>query len=135
MTLYNRARRPTLQKGQVHGPKSTKNTRQSPRYYLPRPDTNESILPDTLWTSHAGDFDQYNETHTQETAPQLQDVFATARPNLNDDGIQEWEELTDKYKDVFATDTNGYGQTDRMYHRIDPEEAWQIRQPLRWLPI
>jgi hypothetical protein len=48
------------------------------------------------------------KSHIQETTPQLQDVIATARPNLSNEGMQEWEELIVKYSDVFATESSDW---------------------------
>jgi hypothetical protein len=42
--------------------------------------------------------------------------MVTARPDLSDEGILDWEELIVEYTDVFATEHNDYGQTVRVYH-------------------
>lgn len=49
--------------------------------------------------------------------------------------MQEWEELIEKYIDVFATESSDCGQTDRMVHHIHAGETQLIRQPLRRLPL
>jgi hypothetical protein len=72
------------------------------------------------------------EPQTQEPAAQwvqLQDMIATARPNLSDTETWQLEELVAKYKGVFATNSSGYGQIDRVYRCIKAGEAWPIRQP------
>jgi hypothetical protein len=54
-----------------------------------------------------------------ETAPQLVDVLAAARPNLSKGEIQELEEFITEYEDVFVMKISDYGQTDKVYHRFD----------------
>jgi hypothetical protein len=75
------------------------------------------------------------ESQTQETTPHLQDVVATARPNLSGEGIQEREELIMKYGDVFMMESDYYRQTDTVYHLINAGDARLIRQIPRRLPI
>jgi hypothetical protein len=41
------------------------------------------------------------------------------------------EELLTKYGDIFAKDSDDYGQTNSVYHHTDTGEAQPIRQPLR----
>jgi hypothetical protein len=36
------------------------------------------------------------EPQTLESAPQLQDIVVTAKPDLSDNRIQEWEELIER---------------------------------------
>jgi hypothetical protein len=35
-------------------------------------------------------------------------VIAIARPNFSKEGIQEWEELIAKYKDIFVVKSSDY---------------------------
>jgi hypothetical protein len=74
------------------------------------------------------------EPLTRDTATQLQDVTAAARPNLNNGEIQDLEELTE-YGDIFAMDSDDYGRTDRVYYSIGTGGARLIRQHRRRLPL
>lgn len=42
---------------------------------------------------------------------------------------QALEELIADYQEVFETKSCDYGCTEKVYHRIDPGDAWPIRQP------
>jgi hypothetical protein len=44
------------------------------------------------------------------------------------------EELTE-YGDVFAVDSDDYGRTNKMYHRIDTGDPRKIRHPESSLPV
>jgi hypothetical protein len=52
------------------------------------------------------------EPLTQEIAAKLQDILATARPNFSCEGIQNWEELAAKYKEVFAVENSDFWKTE-----------------------
>jgi hypothetical protein len=69
----------------------------------------------------------------EDTAPNLQDMTATARPNLSDALSSEMVELLTKYGDIFVMKSDHYGQTERVTHRIGMGEARAICQPLRRL--
>jgi hypothetical protein len=72
------------------------------------------------------------QPHVQDTVPKLQDVIA-ARPNLSDTESWELEKLTE-YGDIFATKSDDYRWTDKLYHRLDSGVARPIRQPRRSSP-
>jgi hypothetical protein len=50
-------------------------------------------------------------------------VLGAARPNLNNDEAQEVEELVTEYEDIFVTNDSDYGRTNRVYYRMDIEDA------------
>jgi hypothetical protein len=43
------------------------------------------------------------------------------------------EEVLTKFGDIFATDSDDYGWTERVYHSTDTGEARPIREPPRGL--
>jgi hypothetical protein len=45
------------------------------------------------------------------------------------------KELLTEYEDSFARDDEGYGRTNKVYHRIDTGDARPIRQPPRRIPL
>jgi hypothetical protein len=61
-----------------------------------------------------------------ESSSKVQEVFEVARSNLSIGEFQELEDLTTEYEDIFATGSEDYGRTDRMYHRIDTGDARTI---------
>jgi hypothetical protein len=63
------------------------------------------------------------QPQTQDSSSKLQDVTETAVPHLSNREFQELEELLAKYKDIFAVDSEGHGQTNKVYHGIDMGDA------------
>jgi hypothetical protein len=61
-------------------------------------------------------------------------MIAVAKPNLNDAESKELEQFLAKYGDIFAMQSEDYGQTNRVYHRIAAERALPIHQPPRGPP-
>jgi hypothetical protein len=59
------------------------------------------------------------QLQVQNNALKLQDVIAVVKPSFNDAECWELEDLLTKYRDIFPIDSDEYGQTDRVYHRID----------------
>jgi hypothetical protein len=74
------------------------------------------------------------QPQVRDTTLKLQELTAAAKPNLSDNEFRQLEELTEDI-DTFAMDSDDYGQTDIMYHRIDTGEAQPIRQPPSRLPM
>jgi hypothetical protein len=60
-----------------------------------------------------------------ESSSKVQEVIEAARSNLSDGEFQELEDLTTDYEDIFATGSEDYGRTDRVYHRIDTGDGMQ----------
>jgi hypothetical protein len=70
-----------------------------------------------------------------ESSSKVQEVIEAARSNLSGGEFQELEDLITEYEDIFASGSEDYGRTDRVYHRIDMGDARTIRQPPRRLPL
>jgi hypothetical protein len=62
-------------------------------------------------------------------------VISDAKPNLDATETQSLEGLIAEFRDVFATNSDDFGRTDRVRHRIDTFNARPIRQPPRTLPL
>jgi hypothetical protein len=62
-------------------------------------------------------------------------VVTAAKPNLTDGEFQELKKLLAEYENIFAGDDEDYGRTNKVYHRIDTEDARPIRQPPRRIPL
>jgi hypothetical protein len=58
-------------------------------------------------------------------------MMAKAKPNLKNREFQELKEIVTEYEDIFAEDSEDYGRTKKVYHRIDTGDARPIRQPPR----
>jgi hypothetical protein len=71
----------------------------------------------------------------QDTTHRLQTVIAASRPNLSGAEPLKLEDLITEYGEIFATNSDYYGRTYRMYHRIDTEKARPIRQSPRRLQL
>jgi predicted ArsR family transcriptional regulator len=71
----------------------------------------------------------------QDLSSKLEDVITAAKPHLSNGEFQELNELLTEYEDIFATDDEDYGRTNKMYHRIDTGNARPIRQPPRRIPL
>jgi hypothetical protein len=69
-----------------------------------------------------------------DTTQNLQDEISAAKPNLSHAESRELEHLQTEYRVIFATKANDYGQTDRVYHRIDTGEVRPICQPQSFSP-
>jgi hypothetical protein len=85
------------------------------------------------WTTPVGD----QETPPPAPGPceQLRGVISDAKPNLDVKQTQVFEGLIAEFRDVFATNSDDFGRTDRVCHRIDTGDARPIRQPPRRLPL
>jgi hypothetical protein len=46
-------------------------------------------------------------------------VITLAKPHLSNREFQELEGLLAEYKDIFAVESEDYGRTNTVYHRID----------------
>jgi hypothetical protein len=86
------------------------------------------------WTMLVGD-QETPPSATQETCEQLQGVISDAKPNLNATETQAFEGLIVEFRDVFVTNSDDFGRTDRDCHRIDTGDARPIRQNPRRLPL
>jgi hypothetical protein len=62
-------------------------------------------------------------------------VISDAKPNLDTTETHALEGLIAEFRDVFATNSDVFGRTDRVCHRIDTGDARPIRQPPRRLPL
>jgi hypothetical protein len=62
-------------------------------------------------------------------------VISDAKPDLDTTETQALEGLIAEFLDVFATNSDDFGRTDRVRHRIDTGHARPIRQPPRRLPL
>jgi hypothetical protein len=63
----------------------------------------------------------------QDLSSKLEDVITAAKPHLTNGEFQELNELLTEYEDIFAGDDEGYGRTNKVYHRIVTGDARQIR--------
>jgi hypothetical protein len=72
---------------------------------------------------------------TQGPCDQLQGVISDAKPNLDATETQALEGLIAEFRDVFATNSDVFGRTNRVRHRIDTGDARPIRQLPRRLPL
>jgi hypothetical protein len=70
-----------------------------------------------------------------EADPKFQDVIAAARPHLSDAESLELAELLTDYGDIFTMQSDDYGRTDRVYHRMDTGKRRTIHQPQRRLSL
>ena len=66
---------------------------------------------------------------------QLREAIAGARPNLSIRDVQALEEHIADYQDFFETKGGEYGRTEKVYHRIDTDDARPIRQPPCRIPL
>jgi hypothetical protein len=55
-------------------------------------------------------------------------VIAIVRPNLNSEEMRELEELIPEYEDAFVMKDIYYGQTNRVYHRIDEKSVLAVKK-------
>jgi hypothetical protein len=75
------------------------------------------------------------QPHAGHLSSKLQDITEAARPHLSNGELQDLEELLAEYKDIFVVYSEDYGQTNKVYHRIDMGDTRPIRQPPRRLPL
>jgi hypothetical protein len=81
------------------------------------------------WTMLVGD-QEPPPPATQGPCEQLQRVISDAKPNLDAKETQALEGLIAEFRDVFATNSDDFGRTDRVCHRIDTGDARPIRHSL-----
>jgi hypothetical protein len=62
-------------------------------------------------------------------------VILDAKSNLYATETQAHEEFIAEFQDVFAINVDGFGRTDRVFHRIVTGNAQPIRQPPHRLPL
>jgi hypothetical protein len=86
------------------------------------------------WSMPLGD-QQRPPPATQGPCEQLQGVISDVKPNLDATETRALEGLIALFRDVFAANSDDFGRTDRVRHRIDTGNARQIRQPPRRLPL
>jgi hypothetical protein len=60
---------------------------------------------------------KYQPQVTQGPCKQLQEVISDAKSNLDATETQALQELIAEFRDVFATNGDDFGRTDRVYHR------------------
>jgi hypothetical protein len=53
-------------------------------------------------------------------------VTEVVRPHLSNREFQELEDLLAEYEDILPVDSKDHGQTNKVYHRIDTEDAQPI---------
>jgi hypothetical protein len=75
------------------------------------------------------------QQQVQDITLKFEDVIAAARLNLSDAESRELEELLTEYRHIFAMKSDNYGQTIRVYHRIDTGDTQWTHQPSRRLPL
>jgi hypothetical protein len=85
------------------------------------------------WTTPVGD--QEPPPPAPGLCEQLQGVISDAKPNLDAIETQKFEGLIAEFRDVFAINSDDFGRTDRVCHRMDTGDARPIRQPPRRLPL
>jgi hypothetical protein len=86
------------------------------------------------WTMPVGD-QETPPPATQGPCEQLHGAISDAKPNLNATETQALEGLIAEFRDVFVTNSDDFGRTDSVRHRIDTGYARPIRQPPRRLPL
>jgi hypothetical protein len=75
------------------------------------------------------------QPQVRDPSSKLQDVITAVRPHLSNREFQELKELLTKYEDIFAGNREDYGQTNKVYHRIDMGDARPLCQPPMRLPL
>jgi hypothetical protein len=58
----------------------------------------------------------------------LQWVVSSVKPNLSTKEAQKMGEFISEFQDIFATESDDYGQTDKLYHHTDTSDAHPIHQ-------
>jgi hypothetical protein len=77
----------------------------------------------------------FEQPQARHLSSKLHDITEAARTHLSNGELQDLEKLLAKYRDIFAVYSKDYGQTIKVYHRIDTGDARLIRQPPRSLPL